>query len=61
MALDKDGDGVITEEEWTHKIFDDFRNPLQMLRETILENELSSDELLHKMKLRLDDEYLDYI
>jgi hypothetical protein len=30
-ALDANNDGVIDIEEWKQKIFDDFRNPLQML------------------------------
>jgi hypothetical protein len=42
------------------KIFDDFNNPLQMLREIVIQNEISGDEILHKMKLRLDNEPLDF-
>ena len=35
-ALDKKGDDVIDWEEWSAKIFDDFRNPLQLLREVVM-------------------------
>jgi hypothetical protein len=31
-----------------------------MLREIVIQNEISGDEILHKMKLRLDNEPLDF-
>lgn len=44
--------------EWTARIFEDAANPVALLREVIKENQLSSEELLHKMKLRIWDDAL---
>lgn len=60
-ALDRNNDGQIDEEEWKYKIFDDFQNPLSLLRDVISVNEISGEELLHKMKLKYSDEPLEYI
>jgi len=54
--FDHNKDGRIHLEEWNKKIYEDSTNPLAMLREVITENQLSSEELLHKMKLRIWDE-----
>ena len=51
---------MIDEEEWKIKIFDDFRSPLEMLRQEIKELNLERDDLLHKFKLKIDNPSLDY-
>ena len=57
--LDSNKNGRITLEEWQNKIFEDSDNPLALLREVIRENQLTSDELLHKMQLRIWDDAMD--
>jgi len=57
--FDTDKNGRISIEEWNKKIFEDSQNPLAMLREVITEHQLSSEEILHKMRLRIWDEPLD--
>eukprot|EP00347_Sterkiella_histriomuscorum_P022283 403331031 len=59
-ALDLNHDNAVQIKEWKTKVFDDFRNPLQMLRETILFNEINADELLHQMRLRTYEDILDF-
>ena len=49
--LDSNRDGLIYLAEWTDKIYEDNNNPLQMLREVIKGNDISADELLHKMQI----------
>jgi hypothetical protein len=59
-VIDQNKDGWIDLQEWGAKIFDDFRNPLQMLREVIVQHGICSDELLYKMSLKIIDPPLDY-
>ena len=44
---------------WQSKIYEDNDNPLQMIRETVNENQLTQDDLLFQMKLRVWDNPLD--
>mmetsp|Transcript_28903 Transcript_28903/g.27805 ORF Transcript_28903/g.27805 Transcript_28903/m.27805 type:complete len:184 (+) Transcript_28903:1666-2217(+) len=59
-ALDRNNDGLVDWDEWNAKVFDDFRNPLQLLREIVFANEISGEELLQKMRLKVYDDPLDY-
>lgn len=54
------GDGELDIEEWRTKIYEDSLNPLQMLREIVNNNRLTTDDLLFKMHLRLWDDALDF-
>ncbi len=56
--FDTNQDGRIHYDEWKARIYEDSTNPLALLREVIQSNHLSSEELLHKMKLRIWDEPL---
>ena len=47
--LDKDGNNEIDHSEWSFKVYDDFRNPLQLIREVLNANDIKGDELLHKV------------
>ena len=47
--------------DWQTYIYEDSDNPLQMIRETVLENELTQDDLLFQMKLRVWDNALDKV
>lgn len=58
--LDINQDGDLDVEEWRSRIYEDSLNPLQMLREVIQINRITSDDLLFKMKLRHWDEPLDF-
>lgn len=44
---------------WQSRIYEDSDNPLQMIRETVLDNQLTQDDLLFQMKLRVWDNPLD--
>ncbi|CDW76181.1 ef hand family protein [Stylonychia lemnae] len=59
-AFDIDNNNSLSIKEWKSKIFDDFRNPLQMIKETVLSNEINADELLRQMRLQTFEEQLDY-
>lgn len=59
-VLDFDNAGEITLDKWKVRVYEDCQNPLQLLREVIKENGLTSDDLLDKMHLRVWDEDLDY-
>lgn len=58
--LDTNQDGYIEVEEWRSRIYEDSQNPLQMLREIVQNNRITSDDLLFKMHLRIWDEPLDF-
>ena len=45
--------------DWQSRIYEDNDNPLQMIRETVAENQLTQDDLLFQMKLRVWDDALD--
>ena len=57
--FDTDKKRKINFQQWNEKIYEDAANPLAMMREVIKEYQLDSDELLHKMGLRIWDEPLD--
>ena len=44
---------------WQSRVYEDGDNPLQMIRELVLANNLSQDDLLFQMKLRVWDNPLD--
>jgi Ca2+-binding EF-hand superfamily protein len=54
-------DGFLDIKEWTYKIYDNFQNPFQLLREIIVENEITGDEILHKFRLKIYDDPLDLV
>ena len=58
--LDSKQDGELDIDEWKDRIYEDSLNPLQMLREVVANNNLSPDDLLFKMKLRIWDLPLDF-
>jgi Ca2+-binding EF-hand superfamily protein len=60
IAIDENKDGLIDRDEWLNKIYEDCNNPLQLLREVVNEHDLSTDDLLFKMRLRIWDEPLDF-
>jgi len=60
-VIDKKKDGVIDLDEWKAKVFDDFRNPLQMLREVVFNNEINGAELLRQMRIKVHDDPLDLV
>jgi hypothetical protein len=47
-------------EEWLARVYCDSSNPLQMLREIIQDNKITSDDLLFRMHLRAWDSPLDF-
>ena len=47
--LDLNQDGELELDEWRSRIYEDSLNPLQMLREVVTNNRLTSDDLLFKM------------
>jgi len=59
-ALDQNNAGEIDMAKWKVRIYEDSLNPLQLLREVIKENQLTADDLLDKMRLRVWDEDMDY-
>jgi hypothetical protein len=58
--LDLKEDGDLDLDEWRSRIYEDSSNPLQMLREVVIANRLTSDDLLFKMQLRIWDPALDF-
>ena len=58
--LDLNQDGELDIEEWKSRIYEDSLNPLQMLREVINNNKITSDDILFRMQLRIWDEPLDF-
>ena len=57
------GDEAIAEiglPQWQSKIFEDGDNPLQMIREIVQAYDLTQDDLLFQMKLKVWDNPLDY-
>jgi len=58
--LDINADGELDLFEWKTRIYEDTVNPLQMLREVVTNNKLTSDDLLFKMHLRIWDGPLDF-
>ena len=60
VAIDENGDGLIDLTEWCEKIYEDSQNPLQLFREVVNQNHLTSDDLLFKMNLRIWDDPLDF-
>jgi Ca2+-binding EF-hand superfamily protein len=59
-TLDFSNSGSLTLDGWKARVYEDSSNPLQLLREIIANNNLTSDDLLDKMKLRVWDEDMDY-
>ena len=59
-ALDDNHDGVLELSEWRNHIYEDAQNPLQPLREVVRQSDLSVEDLLFKMNLRVWDEPLDF-
>ena len=47
-------------ENWLSKIYDDALNPLQLIRELVLAENLDGDDVLFQMKLKAWDEPLNY-
>jgi len=58
--LDINNDGDLDIEEWKTRIYEDSLNPLQMLRDIVQRNKITSDDLLFRMQLRIWDEPLDF-
>ena len=58
-ALTPDATSNLDVRGWQSRIYEDSDNPLQMIRETVLESELTQDDLLLQMKLRVWDDALD--
>ncbi len=58
--LDLNSDGVIDLDEWKSRVYEDNVNPLQLIREVVNANGLTSDDLLHKMDIRIWDDPMDY-
>lgn len=58
--LDTKKDGALDVEEWKSRIYEDSLNPLQMLREVIIKNNITPDDVLFKTQLRIWDEPLDF-
>lgn len=46
---------------WQARIYEDGDNPLQMIREIVIKNNLTQDDLLFQMKLRVWSDPLDWI
>lgn len=59
-AIDENQDGLIDRQEWCDKVYEDVSNPLQLLREIVNEYNLSSDDMLFKMNIRMWDDPLDF-
>jgi Ca2+-binding EF-hand superfamily protein len=60
VSIDENLDGYIDRREWTDKVYEDSDNPLQLFREIVNTNNLSSDDILFKMNLRIWDDALDF-
>ena len=59
-SLDINNDGELDLEEWQSRIYCDTQNPLQMIREVVIINGLTSDDILHRMHLHAWDNALDF-
>ncbi len=57
--FDQNRDGMIDLREWSSFIYEDSENPLALLREVIKSSGIDSDDLLHKMGLRIWDDPID--
>lgn len=57
--FDQNKDGYIDYDEWTAKIYEDSTNSLALIREVVKSSGIDSDELLHKMGLRIWDDAID--
>jgi len=57
--LTTDAGATMDIKAWQSRVYEDSDNPLQMIRETVAENELTQDDLLFQMKLRVWDDALD--
>lgn len=54
-ALTTDATSNLDLKGWQSRIYEDSDNPLQMIRETVQENQLTQDDLIFQMKLRVWD------
>jgi hypothetical protein len=59
-SLDFNGDGELDLDEWQARVYCDTQNPLQMIREVVMGNNLTSDDILFRMHLRAWDNPLDF-
>lgn len=57
-ALVSEANGLLDLNAWLSRIYEDGDNPLQMIREIVQQYDLTQDDLMHTMKLRLWDEPL---
>ena len=57
--FDQNNDGHIDFNEWSAKIYEDSTNALALIWEVIQSSGIDSDELLHKMGLRIWDDAID--
>ena len=57
-ALVSEANGLLDLNAWLSRIYEDGDNPLQMIREIVQQYNLTQDDLMHTMKLRLWDEPL---
>lgn len=58
-GLTPDAGASLDLKSWQTRIYEDSDNPLQMIRETVSDNQLTQDDLLFQMKLRVWDDALD--
>ena len=57
--FDQNRDGKIDLWEWSARIYEDSANPLALIREIVQSSGIDSDDLLHKMGLRIWDDPID--
>lgn len=57
--FDQNRDGKIDLREWSARIYEDSANPLALIREIVQSSGIDSDDLLHKMGLRIWDDPID--
>jgi hypothetical protein len=60
QKLDVGKDGFLDLKEWTYKIYDNFNNPIQLIREIAMANEISGEDILHKFKMRVYDDPIEF-
>ena len=58
-SLTTDAQASLSLAMWQSRIYEDGDNPLQMIREVVMQNGLTQDDLLFQMKLRAWDNPLD--
>ena len=58
-VLDRNRDNELDQAEWAFKVYDDFRNPLQLIREVLAANDIKGEELLHKFRMKITDDAID--